>query len=508
MNLRLFTVTGRKVFNMPNFFEQFHTPGQPPGQPPGQITQPTQGNFFAQFGEPLVQQQPETPSVGATGSFDQEFIQPLTMKQVVSQAVGNIPKSAEQFVKDMVTPFLEPKETAKAFVSLGKGLGQKLIPGKQEDEEIVDSLVEVMKDRYGGVENIKKTLAEDPVGFVADISSLLIPGGAVTKSLGVVSKVEKIGKVGKVISKVGEALEPTTAIRKVTKEVVKKAIPKELPGKLYKSAAKFSTVLPEKTRRKLASTALDNRIMPTLAGLDKLREKIDKINVEISDLIDTSTASGKRIPVDALFTNLKQLRHEARLTGEPITNRRMIDNIAKQMSIANKRPGTLTPTEVQKLKQRLYKETESLYDKSTQKPIKGEAKQAIARSAKESLEKIFPEIKELNRQDGSLIALRKEIEKSASRISNRDIAGIGVPIKGGAGGVVGGKLGMAIGLGIGLLDTPTIKAKLSIVANSLKKKGVVLADDSLLKQYLEIAPGLTAVQSRLAGKLKEINEND
>ncbi|MCK5614459.1 hypothetical protein KAR91_72010, partial [Candidatus Pacearchaeota archaeon] len=110
--------------------------------------------------------------------------------------------------------------------------------------------------------------------------------------------------------------------------------------------------------------------------------------------------------------------------------------------------------------------------------------------------------------DGSLIALRKEIEKSASRISNRDMAGIGVPIKGGAGGVVGGKLGMAIGLGIGLLDTPTIKAKLAIVANSLKKKGVVLADDSLLKQYLEIAPGLTAVQSRLAGKLKEINEND
>jgi hypothetical protein len=439
-----------------------------------------------------------------------DFIKPMSIKSMISGAIENTPKSAKQFVTDLVTPFLHPKDTAKALGALGEGLAQKFVPGRQENEQIVDDLVEMFKERYGGIENIKKTISEDPVGVVADISSLLVPAGAVAKGVGAISKVEKVSKLGRLTAKAGELLEPVSAVGKAVKGVVSKIIPKEMPTNLYQSAAKFSTVIPENIRKSLSTTALDNRIMPTLKGLDNLRENINSINDEITTLIDGATKSGKQIPINALFTHFKKLRKDALLSGEPISQKRAIDNIARQISKANRKvkKGFLSPGEAQKLKQNIYKETESLYSKATQRPIKGKTKQAVAKAAKESLEKLFPEIKQLNRNEGSLLALRKELEKSASRISNRDLLGIGIPIKGGAGGAIGGMPGLLGGAALGLFDTPAVKAKLAIVLNSLKKKGVVLAEDSLMKQMLEMAPGGGAITARQAGRLEEQTEEE
>lgn len=441
------------------------------------------------------------------GRRKDDFVDPLSIKSVLSQAVSNTPKSAANFVKDLITPFLHPVETAKALASLGQGLGEKLIPGKQDNEQIVDDLAEAFKERYGGIDNIKKTLANDPVGFVADISSLLVPGGAALKGVGVATRTGKIGKAGKIVSKAAEILDPVSAAGKVTKVIASKIIPKDLPGKLYQSAAKFSTTIPEAIRATLSNTALENRIMPTLSGLDKARNKINEFNDEITKLIDTATDAGEKIPVNALFSKFGDLRKK--MSGEPITRDRQITRVAKEISIFFKKKGKekLTPKEAQELKQAIYKETEGYYNKIKNNPARVDAKQAVAQSAKESIEKIFPEIKQLNKNEGALIALIKELEKSASRISNRDLLGIGVPIKGGAGGAFGGLPGAIVGVGIGLFDTPQVKAKLAIVLNSLKKKGVVLSKDSLLAKFLDIAPGGGVATLRQSGKLEQLQEN-
>lgn len=455
------------------------------------IQQPTGRNLIAE----LDQAEPE-----------QEFLQPQSLKSVLSQAVSNTPKSAERFVKDLISPFLSPVETAKALSGLAQGLGQKLIPGTQENEQIVDSLVDAFKERYGGIENIKRTLAEDPVGFVADISSVFIPGGAAVKTAGIVTKTKTVSKIGKAVSAVGEVLEPTTAARKITKAVARKIIPEDLPSNLFQSAAKFSTTIPEATRAKLAQTALDNRILPTLKGLDKARNKINEFNSKITELIDTATSQGSKIPVNRLFSEFGQLRKQ--MSGEPITRGRQISRVAKEIHAFHKKKGkkALSIKEAQELKQAIYRETEGYYNSLRNSPARIEAKQAVAKAAKESIEDLFPEIKQLNRNEGSLIQLRKELEKVSSRISNRDLLGIGVPIKGGAGGAVAGVPGLVSGLAVGLFDTPQVKAKLAVVLNSLQKKGAVLADDSLLKTILEAAPGTPAITARQVGKIKELEE--
>lgn len=450
---------------------------------------------------------PEDFRLQRTGTGDipaeQDFVRPLTIKQVVTGAIENTPKSAGQFVKDIITPFLNPVETADALAGLAVGVGEKLVPGRQENEQVVDDLVDAFRERYGGVENIKRTLAEDPVGFVADVSSLLVPGGQAVKGVGVAAKAKEIGKVGAAITKAGRTIEPLTGVAKTARATARKLIPEDLPSELFQSAAKFSTTIPEAARVKLTRTALDNRIMPTLRGLDQARGKINEFNDEITNLIDRATETGKKVPVQRLFAEFGDLKRA--MSAEPITRQRQIGRVAKEIGANFKRLGKkeLTAKEAQQLKQAIYRETEGFYSSVKNSPARIDAKQAVARAAKESIEDIFPEIRELNRNEGSLIALRKELEKSASRISNRDLLGIGVPIKGGAGGAIGGLPGLVGGAAIGLFDTPQVKAKLAIVLNSLRKKGVVLPEDSMFRRLLGAAPEEAAISARQAGRLEE-----
>ena len=75
---------------------------------------------------------------------------------------------------------------------------QKLIPGEQGSEQYADAMGQFVKDRFGGVENIKKTIAEDPVGLLGDVAGLLTGGGmAAAKGAGLAGKAGKISKIGK-----------------------------------------------------------------------------------------------------------------------------------------------------------------------------------------------------------------------------------------------------------------------------------------------------------------------
>jgi hypothetical protein len=455
----------------------------------GRITQAQQEPFFtASFksGDPKLAGEP---------GVNPDFIKPQSWKSVMSQAVANTPKSAEQFITDIFAPVLHPVDTAKALGALGVGLKDKLIPGRQDNEQIVDDLVDAMKERYGGYIEFQKTIAEDPVGAISDIASLLIPTSAAAQ----LTKVPKVAKMAEKIGTVGKAVEPVAAASKIAKAVASKIIPKDAPSSWYQGAAKFSTAIPEAARGRLAQTALDEGIMPTLKGLDKARDKINNFNDRITTLIDAATDTGKKIPVNKLFKEFTELKNV--MSSEPITRRKQISRVAKEISSNFKRLGKkdITPKEAQKLKQAIYKETEGFYSSVKNSPAKIDAKHAVARAAKESIEDIFPEIKDLNKKEGALIELKKQLEKSASRISNRDLIGIGVPIKGGAGGAIGGPAGMGAGLILGLFDTPQVKAKLAIVANRLKKQGVVIPNDSMITKILETTH--PAIALRQAGKV-------
>lgn len=140
--------------------------------------------------------------------------QDMAWSDVGSQAIRNVPSSAVEFGKGLIQPFLQPVETAQTIGQLGKGLyskGRGLL-GYERDlasEGVADAMGQFFKERYGDLPSIKRTLAEDPVGAAADLSTILTGGGALAaRGPGA------IGTVGQAVRSAGTAIDPLSIATK------------------------------------------------------------------------------------------------------------------------------------------------------------------------------------------------------------------------------------------------------------------------------------------------------
>jgi len=114
-----------------------------------------------------------------------------SLTEVPGEAISNIPASAKRFAGGLYEAVTSPIQTVKGVLDIGAGALQKALPESavnfinQFDAnpaaatraiEAANAAGGLIKDRYGSYEGIKRTLAEDPVGAVADLSTLLTGG--------------------------------------------------------------------------------------------------------------------------------------------------------------------------------------------------------------------------------------------------------------------------------------------------------------------------------------------
>jgi hypothetical protein len=145
---------------------------------------------------------------------------PMSWGEAGTKAVQNIPKSAGEFAGNIYQAVRHPMDTATALKDVFVGGVQNAIPEWMQAEsakgqrEKASAVGQFFKDRYGGMENIKQTLANDPVGLLADASTVATGGGALlAKAPGLA------GKIGNVTKTVGQAIDPITLAGKVVKPV-------------------------------------------------------------------------------------------------------------------------------------------------------------------------------------------------------------------------------------------------------------------------------------------------
>ena len=98
-------------------------------------------------------------------------------KNTFLQAIQNVPSSSKQLINDIITPILSPIQTAKDLKALGSSVINLIRPEEQGNEELARQVGAFFKDRYGGLDNIKKTFATDPMGMLSDVS-IILTGGA------------------------------------------------------------------------------------------------------------------------------------------------------------------------------------------------------------------------------------------------------------------------------------------------------------------------------------------
>jgi hypothetical protein len=164
----------------------------------------------------------EKPDFYKTG---REQPKEMAWGDVASSAAQNIVPSAKAFGQSLVEPFVHPQETAQALGQLGTGIYSKAqgalgytqnAAKKAQDEAAINKMGQLMAERYGSVEAAKRTFAEDPVGFLADISTPLTGGGSLAaRAPGL------IGRAGELAATVGRTVDPLTAITQAPKMVGK-----------------------------------------------------------------------------------------------------------------------------------------------------------------------------------------------------------------------------------------------------------------------------------------------
>jgi hypothetical protein len=125
------------------------------------------------------------------------------------QALKNVPSSARQFGNDIIQPFIHPIKTAKSIGQLISGTVQLFTEGEQENEALARAVGDFYKQRYGSLEQIKQTLATDPVGLLSDLSVVLTGGGTLAAKLPAAA-----GNVGKIASTVGKVVDPINVAAK------------------------------------------------------------------------------------------------------------------------------------------------------------------------------------------------------------------------------------------------------------------------------------------------------
>ncbi len=116
----------------------------------------------------------------------------MSGKEVVTQAVKNFPKSLKNVFVGTYEAVTSPVQTARTVVDIGAGALQNILPESvvqaigedKASREVANKVGQIYVQRYGGVENAKRTIANDPAGFLSDLSAVLTGGGTVAPKLG------------------------------------------------------------------------------------------------------------------------------------------------------------------------------------------------------------------------------------------------------------------------------------------------------------------------------------
>lgn len=137
---------------------------------------------------------PATPSEGIPAAR-----RTYGLAEVPGAAISNLPASAKKFASGLYEAVTQPVQTLGAIWDIGAGALQKATPERARQfieqfnsspeaakraVQAAEAVGGMYKDRYGSYESLKRTLAEDPVGAAADLSTILSGGAAAAGTAG------------------------------------------------------------------------------------------------------------------------------------------------------------------------------------------------------------------------------------------------------------------------------------------------------------------------------------
>lgn len=356
-------------------------------------------------------------------------------------AFKNLPQSATGLVSDMLSVGEDPIGAAKAVgetaqAAANKGArklvemqtGQELEPMEEHSEFAADLVGEEINRRYGSVENAARTAIEDPAGFGMDASII----GSV---------LPKASRVAKIVNR----LDPMTAASNAVDRIVTNAAKAE-----YGNAAGIPRTIGIDERAALIDRGMDvsgdfgGALNPTSGigvsdrGIIKAKVGKKQAGKDI-DRIISSYGDDMDLPVSDINRNLNELMksyegvsggNEAIEVVRKFQGRLLDEFVFRKpdSSPHRYRDGELVrqdfinPRQLQKFKTDVWQQ---VYKREAESPMRGEKPKtktlkSQGAAARQTLEDIFPDLKEANINWAEHAQLKPMLERAVDRFAQSE----------------------------------------------------------------------------------------
>lgn len=200
---------------------------------------------------------------------------PMAWGDVAKGAAANALPSAGQFAGDIYSAVRHPIQTGENVLNLVKGVVEKAIPGEQPQEKYADAVGHYLANRYGGWENLKRTMATDPVGFLADASTVLSGGETLA------AKLPALAKAADIANTVTRVVDPANAVAKGV-GLAATAAGKVLPPVLGVSTGAGSRALETAARAGYEGGDASSTFLAHMRGSAPMEEAIDSAKVGLA----------------------------------------------------------------------------------------------------------------------------------------------------------------------------------------------------------------------------------
>lgn len=454
----------------------------------------------------------------------------------VVKTASNVPKSGLEFGKSIVSAVTHPKRTVEALGKTAMGIGAKtgekfleetgigqkvmnkvdelrkqqgLEPLKRDTEgklqveetpelEFINQVGTYLSDRYGSLENIKKTAVEDPIGFIADVAGLVTGTGAAVRTVGTASKLSTVASVGSRIAQTGSKLEPISAVvskipkvAKATVGILSEVLPIKKMGERSLNRAFGLTDVEIRNFRSKHGNSPAKYIMDKKLGGDT-----DTILNSIEDIKDTNY-KGVRETVSQVETtyspnSVPRIKQSLDIIESDV-DVPGLENLKNEVT-ALKNKENYTLSDVQRVKE-LIDETQSIYSRAGD--VSGSAKAKGLANMRDELKtfieneaKPYGDVEAMNKEVSSAREMEDMILKNAEKGLNRASVGLtDMILIGSAGTGVGILPAAGILLVKKLIESPTLRIKFAATLNKVDKS-------QLVKMAREIKSGKTSPRTQ------------
>lgn len=374
--------------------------------------------------------------------------------------LSNIASSGGKFIGDTAGALTSPVETAKNLWRLGLGAAEKLIPGEQGHEQYADAVGQHFKDRYGGVSNIGETLYNDPVGALADVSTVL-GGGAGLAKIGSLSKIPGAARAAGTLRRAEQATNPMRAVTAPAGAALREAGIGAVRGTVRPPASVRNDF---GGSREIAKTIVDERLTSANSANAK--------TTAAREAVDAALAQAEQAGVQGPRSSriVRGLRRAGSTSADDVklgAGDTTPELVSRAQNIRKASGGKPIPlTEAQRLKRRA--QDRAFEARGQGLTTKAQGEEGIATALREGIEEAVPEVGPMNQRTQRLLGATKSLEAASDRPK-----GLTNILSAGAGGALG--LGgdpmsaLAAFLAMQAADSPRFGTALGIGSNELSK---------------------------------------